>query len=122
MPAFGILRRTRLAKAPRALKEPECLQHALRNASASMTSIKVHASKLRAVLAAAVDAKRTDNLFVGLDDPKSVPLGFREDILQLPQLSVDRGRNVLLERLVHIRRRQFAIDARPKRGNWIIVC
>ena len=47
----------------------------------------------------ALDAERTDDLLVGLDDPKSVPLGFREDAMQLSQLSIDRGRNVLLEQL-----------------------
>src|ERR1700704_3466992 len=98
------------------------LQHVLRNASASMASIEVHAPKLRAVLVAALDAKRTDNLLVDFDDPNSVPLGFRKDVLKLSQLSVDRGRNVLLKQLAHIERRQFAIDARPKRGNRIIVC
>ena len=57
--------------------------------------------RLGNVIAVALYAKGPDDLLAGFDDPKGVSLGFRENLVQLSQLSVDCDRNVLLKQLPH---------------------
>src|SRR2546429_251886 len=83
--------------------------------------IEIHAPKLSAIVAAAFNSKRADNLTIDLHDPEGIALGFREHILQVPELAIEGCRDVLLEYFAHVRRRQFAVDARPERCDWLVV-
>src|SRR5579863_10535309 len=73
------------------------LQHALRDAQTAIARVEVHSSKLRFVGASVFDTKRADNFIFAFDHPKHASLCLRKDLRKLPQLTIDDGRDVLLE-------------------------
>jgi hypothetical protein len=72
-------------------------EHALRNAEAAVTFIKVHSTKLRVALATAFNAKRPDNPVWAFHDSKGATLCVGKHLEKLIELTIDCHRDVLLE-------------------------
>jgi hypothetical protein len=97
------------------------IEHALRDASAAVTPIEVHATKLGLAGAVAFNTERTDDFIAVLDDPESVASGLGKNLEKLPEFAVDDRRDVALEQLRHPVGREFSIDARPQRGDRTVI-
>jgi len=93
----------------------------LRDAAATVTPVKIHAPKLRAIVAAGFDPEHADDLVVYFDDPEGVTLGFGEYVAQYAHLSVDGRLNVLLESLAHLGRSELPIDPGEEVDNLSVV-
>src|SRR5882672_6711064 len=73
------------------------IEHAVRNAEAAVTFIKVHSTKLRVAVATAFNTKRPDNAIWAFHDPKGVALCVGKDLKELIELTIDCHRDVLLK-------------------------